>query len=211
MDLDPRIAPLFNVQRLEWEAPSPDNFDALILTSVNAMRHGGANLSFYLHLPCFAVGETTAEAAREAGFAKVRAGPGDLAALLDEIVSSLSDGERIRLLHLCGREHIAAERAGLLITRIPVYAAESVHELPGAAAEAIREGALVLLHSPRAAAQFAKLVDEQSIPRDTIRIAAISAAAAEAAGEGWALKAVADAPRDETLLALAARLLGAKD
>ena len=42
--------------------------------------------------------------------------------------------------------------------------------------------------------------------RGAISIAAISAAAAVAAGEGWAAVAIADKPTDEALLALAARL-----
>ncbi|MEA3064722.1 MAG: hypothetical protein QOJ27_1168, partial [Sphingomonadales bacterium] len=42
--------------------------------------------------------------------------------------------------------------------------------------------------------------------KGSIRVAAISAAAAEAAGEGWAAKAVAAAPRDQALLELAAKL-----
>jgi uroporphyrinogen-III synthase len=41
---------------------------------------------------------------------------------------------------------------------------------------------------------------------DSIAIAAISRAAADAAGEGWKSVAVADEPSDDALLALAARL-----
>jgi uroporphyrinogen-III synthase len=42
--------------------------------------------------------------------------------------------------------------------------------------------------------------------RGALRIAAISAAAAEAAGEGWARKEVAPSPRDEALLEVARAL-----
>jgi len=50
----------------------------------------------------------------------------------------------------------------------------------------------------------AELVDPAD--RATIRIAAISAAAAEAAGEGWQALRIASSPNDAELLALAARL-----
>ena len=44
------------------------------------------------------------------------------------------------------------------------------------------------------------------IDRATVRLAAISPAAAEAAGEGWKSLSVADMPRDHALLELAASL-----
>jgi uroporphyrinogen-III synthase len=63
-------------------------------------------------------------------------------------------------------------------------------------------GALVLVHSPRAGLRLSELVDV----RGAIAIAAISPAAAEAAGSGWERVESAEAPSDEALLALAARL-----
>ena len=55
--------PLFAVQPVAWQAPDPAGFDALLLTSANAVRHGGAGLARLLSLPVFAVGEATADAA----------------------------------------------------------------------------------------------------------------------------------------------------
>jgi uroporphyrinogen-III synthase len=60
----------------------------------------------------------------------------------------------------------------------------------------------VLLHSPRAAETFARLAPD----RGGVRIAGISETAAQAAGEGWASRHAAAAPRDEALLELAAAL-----
>jgi uroporphyrinogen-III synthase len=181
------VAPLFTVTPVEWDPPEPADFDALLLTSANAARHGGEGLRRYLHLPCYAVGEATAAAARAAGFTEVYVGPSDGAAALADIEGS-------RVLHLCGRDHVALEREGLV--RCVVYASEPVAELPPVDAH------LALLHSPRAAAVFASLVEDKS----RIRIAAISAAAADAAGEGWLSKHIAEAPRDAALLELAAKL-----
>jgi uroporphyrinogen-III synthase len=189
---------LFAIRTLEWHAPGPAGFDALLLTSANAARHGGAALRPFAALPCYAVGEVTAEAARAAGFADVRIGPGDGAAAA---AAMAADGVR-RALHPCGRDHVDFSHPRLFIERRGVYAADPVAALPPAASEAIAAGALVLIHSPRAGGLFASLVGE----RAGIGLAAISAAAAAAAGPGWRAKSTAAAPHDEALLELAAKL-----
>jgi uroporphyrinogen-III synthase len=199
MGLDPVVAPLFAVRPLAWTPPDPGAFDSVLLTSANAARLAGGGMTPFLALPCYAVGERSAAAAREGGFTKVREGPADGAALL-----SLMAAEGIRsAVHPCGREHLAWDGAGVAVTSVPVYAADALDRLPQAAAEAITAGALVLLHSPRAASVFSELAGPS---RAGIRIAAISRAAAEAAGEGWRSRHHAETPRDQALLELAAKL-----
>lgn len=198
LGLEPIAAPIFTLRSLDWQKPDPGGFDAVLLTSANAARLGGPGMAPFLHLPCYAVGEATAAAASAAGFAQVHTGPADGAAALAMLAA---DGKR-RALHLCGRDPIALDDPAILVTRRPVYAAEAAEALPSAAIDAMRDGALVLLHSPRGAALFSCL----SPDRSGVRLAAISAATAEAAGGGWASVSVAPAPRDEALLELAARL-----
>jgi uroporphyrinogen-III synthase len=198
LGLEPVSAPLFTIRSLAWQAPDPSGFDAILLTSANAARHGGPGLAPFLALPCQAVGEATAAAARAAGFSNVAAGNSDGAAALAALVAA---GHR-RIFHPCGRDHIALEG----VERRIVYAAEAVTELPEAAAEALEAGALALLHSSRAGALFAALVDQAGLDRGTLSIAAISPAAAAAAGHGWRRLAAAAAPSDSALLELAADL-----
>jgi uroporphyrinogen-III synthase len=190
LGLEPIVAPLFTLRALAWQPPDPARFDAVLLTSANAARLGGDGLTAFLALPCYAVGEHSAEAARAAGFADVRTGPSDGAAL---VALARSEGAEA-LLHLGGREHIALDR----VSHVTVYAAEASGALPADAGDA-----LVLFHSPRAAAAFAALAGRR---RGAIRIAAISAQTAAAAGEGWRSVAIAAAPRDQALLELAAKL-----
>jgi uroporphyrinogen-III synthase len=189
LGLEPIVAPLFETRPLDWVTPDPHRFDAILLTSANAARLGGDGLLPLLTLPCYAVGERTAEAARAAGFADVRTGPSDGAALA---AMAERDGTR-SMLHLGGRDHAAIGNA----VHIAVYASEPTGALPADLA-----GMIVLLHSPRAASRFAGLAAD----RGTIVIAAISAQAAAAAGGGWKEVAIAAAPRDEALLELAAKL-----
>lgn len=201
LGLEPVVAPIFTIAPLDWAAPDPDRYDALLLTSANAARCGG-DLRRYADLPCYAVGETSAGAAREAGFGNIRVGPSDGVAV---VAMMASDGVA-RALHLAGREHIPLAHPAVSIERRAVYAAEPVAALPGPALEALRTGALALLHSPRAAEHFTTLVDAAMLPREMIEFAAISQAAADAAGTGWKCVSVAAAPRDEALLELAAKL-----
>lgn len=202
MDLRSVVAPLFGVRPVKWTVPDPAAFDALLLTSANAPRHAGEGLASLTSLPCHCVGEATAAEARRAGFGDVRVGPGDGKALL-----AVMAGEGVRnVLHLCGRDHVGLEHPDVTISRVSVYASEAVDRLPDEAAEALRSGALALIHSPRAGRLFGRLVDTAGLDRAAIRVAGISPAAAEAAGEGWALRAAAAAPRDQALLELAAKL-----
>jgi uroporphyrinogen-III synthase len=192
MGLEPVVAPLFTINPVDWDPPEPEAFDAVLLTSTHAARRMQAGP--LTSLPCYTAGEATAYAARDAGFADVRTGPSDGEAAL---ALARRDG-RSRVLHPCGRDHIALPD----VDRRIVYAADAAGTLPKAADEALAAGAVALLHSPRAAALFAGLVDD----RRRVRLALISPAAAAAAGEGWAEKAVAARPRDEALLEVAAKL-----
>jgi uroporphyrinogen-III synthase len=193
LGLEVVVAPLFAVRPRAWTPPDPAGFDAVMLTSASAARQAAGGLTPFEALPCYAVGEATAAAAREAGFADIRVGPDDGAALL---LMMAEDGVRAAF-HACGEDHLALGHPGIAITRVPVYAAEAADGLPVAA-----EGALALLHSPRAAALFARFAGD----RKRISIAAISARTARAAGDGWRRVAVAARPRDDALLELAAKL-----
>jgi uroporphyrinogen-III synthase len=202
LGLEPVVAPLFTVGACAWRAPEEADFDAVMLTSANAARFAGAGLAPFLRLPCYAVGESTAAAARAAGFTEVHVGSTDGRALVELAVA----GGTRRILHLCGRDHRPLDDPRLTATRRLVYAAHGCDTLPGNAVDAIADGALVLLHSPRAAALFAHLADAAALDRKTVSIAAISQAAATAAGRGWRRTTVAGWPRDEALLELAAKL-----
>ena len=180
------MVPLFAVVPIEWSAPDPSDFDGIVLTSANAVRHGGEQLENLKALPVHAVGEATAALARAAGFTIATVGSGGSRDM------ALPEGKR--LLHLTGRDHIATAAHA-----IAVYEARKIEEPPGLAG---LDGCVALLHSPRAGSRLAELVDR----RRRIMIAAISPAAAAAAGTGWERVHAAPMPNEAALLALAARL-----
>jgi uroporphyrinogen-III synthase len=196
MGLDAFAKPLFEIAPLGWEVPIADKFDVLLLTSANAVRYGGPGLQSLKALPVHAVGEATAAVAREAGFEIASCGDGGVDQLLDTVPPNL------RLLHLCGEHRIAPTVQGA-IEAIAVY--RSV-ERPMADDFKQVEGAVIAIHSPRAGKRLAELADQAGLDRTTIRIAAISTAAATAAGTGWERIEAAESPDDAVLLALTARL-----
>lgn len=194
---DPVVVPLFEVEPVEWQAPDAAAFDGLLLTSANAVRRAGEKLERLRGLKTYAVGGATAEEAREAGFDIAATGDAGVERLLGSIEADL------KLLHLCGEDRIEIPDARQTITPLVVYRSRAV-DTPGLSTA---KGSIALIHSPRAARQFADRVHDHS----SISVAAISEAAAKAAGDGWKQVAVADQPSDEALLALAATLCNKPD
>ncbi|WP_298675066.1 uroporphyrinogen-III synthase [uncultured Sphingomonas sp.] len=190
-----RALPLFAIEPVAWSLPDGD-FDALLVTSANAMRHAGAGLAAVRALPVIAVGEASAAAAREAGLRVAITGASDGAAA----IAAARAAGFTRLLHLVGHDRIGLTG----VTAITVYRSRALDPAPGALAAA--SGQVVLLHSPRAARRFAALVDRDGVARDTIRLAALSEAVACAAGRGWGETLIAPRPDDALLVALAAKL-----
>ena len=188
--------PLFAVEPIEWEAPEAGSFDGLLLTSANALRHGGDQLQDLRGLPAYAVGEATAEAAREAGFDIKSVGDAGVDRLLGSIEPEM------KLLHLCGEDRRPPDGARQEIVSLPVYRAVETGASPPEGVDAL------LVHSPRAARAIAeRWIDRPASPRIAC---AISPAAAEPL-EGLDLKEirVAASPDETALLACLGKPPGA--
>lgn len=185
------VCPLFDVEPVGWTTPDPGRFDALLLTSANALHHAGPGLAALTSLPVIAVGDATAAAAREAGLTVCKVGTSGVEALLDTVPVEK------RLLHLAGQDRLTLQTTRP-VEEVIVYRAAPLSDpdLPPLA------DMVVAVHSPRAGARIAELTDNRSA---TI-IAAISEAAAAACGAGWEGVSWPLEPRDSGLLALAARL-----
>lgn len=183
--------PLFAIHPLAWDAPPPEQFDALLIGSANALPLAAER---YRALPVHAVGEATAQAAREAGFAVAATGKGNLQAVLDQIPPPA------RLLRLAGAERIAlSPPPGITITERVTYESVAL-AMPGAFPV---KDAVVLLHSAIAARHFALECDRLGLARDGIALAALAPRIAYAADNGWAAVTIAAKPTDIALLASA--------
>jgi uroporphyrinogen-III synthase len=187
--------PLFAVMPLPWTVPN-GTYDALLLTSANAVRHAGRGLDALRALPVAAVGAATAEAATAAGLDVQVTGDRDATTA---VTLAHARGWR-RIVRLAGQDRTVLPD----VTDVPVYASAPVDPVAGALR--VAEGSVVLLHSARAARYFASLSERDDIARSLVRVAALSDAIAEAAGTGWDRVAIASAPTDTALVAAAATL-----
>lgn len=187
--------PLFATRPLGWNVPDPADYDALILTSANAVRLAGSGLDALRRLPVHAVGEATASAARRAHFNVVTVGQSGAAALVEQAQAA---GVR-RALHLAGQER-TLEAGGIVAAVLPVYASVAVPVTAEAVAQLA--GSIALVQSARAGARLAEIVPDRS----ALILAAVSEAAAAGAGNGWRATAIASQPETEALIDLAIAL-----
>ena len=164
--------PLFEVEPVAWEAPDAGGFDGLLLTSANAVRHGGAAIGGAARTAglCGRRGNRRGGARRGVRHCRRPARRGSSGC------SGSLDGD-LRLLHLCGEHRIAVE-ARQAITAVPVY-----RSADAAAARRARRARRAGGGGPFAARRpAAGRAGRRGRSAATIRIAAISDAAAAAAG-----------------------------
>ena len=199
LGLSPVVHPLFAPETLDWPAPPAQDFDALLLTSANGARCAGPALKAYHALPTYAVGQATADALHAAGWDDVAAGDADGSAIAARIAR---DGHR-RVLHIAGTTVAPIEAGPLAITRIAVYHMAALPSDPALIAAAT-QGAILLVHSPRAGKQLAAQMPQAR--RGALHLIAISANVLAACGDGWASAACPPRPDDDEMLALARAL-----
>lgn len=199
--LEVRGAPLFRIEPVQWEAPDAADFDGLLIGSANVLRHGGKGLKKLDRLPVHAVGDTTAEAARTAGFMVAGTGRGGLQSVIDDLAD-----RQLRLLRLAGEDRVALSLPkGMSMDTRVVY--RSVPQEPDEAeCDAMRGGGVVLLHSAGAASRLCELVDRHGVQRSLLDLVVIGPRVAEACGTGWKSIHIAGAPTDADMLALAESL-----
>jgi uroporphyrinogen-III synthase len=200
---DPVLLPFFEIGPVAWTAADPTSYDALLITSANAVRHAGSGLETLRALPVHAVGERTAYAAHEAKLAVASIG----ASGIDETIIAAADSGHRRLLWLAGEEHKSPNLPEWMqLDTIICYSANALPP-PANAAEVIAEADIVALHSPRAARLFSETLTKLGLAKSAITIAALSPTIAAEAGAGWQDIAVAEAPTDSALLSAVAELV----
>ena len=193
------VAPLLEVRPLHGVLDLT-GVGALAFTSANAVQPAPPGA---LHLPVFAVGDATADAARRAGAARVESAGGDVGALAALIVEHHGsfDGSVLHPAALEPAGDLAGllAAAGVLARTVAVY--ETVPAEPGRAARLAWPGlAAALLHSPKAARRLAEVTAEW--PQSDALILCLSAAVAGAFGGDGLRVVVAAQPDERSLLNL---------
>ncbi len=207
---DVLVEPLLDIQNLEVAPPDFSGTQAIIFTSANGVR-ALAGVTGRRDIRVMAVGETSARAAREAGFSEVESADGDIEALGDLIEGRL-EGAGGELFHVAGAE-VAGDlerrltAAGFKYRRQVFYQAVAPRSLSVATVAQIKEGAVeaVLFYSPRTVEIFLNLARKARIIKPCREMTAYclsSNVAAAARKVPWRNIRVASSPNEEQLLSL---------
>jgi uroporphyrinogen-III synthase len=208
MGFAPQLASLLKVESSRFELPPADRLCAILVASQHALPPLPAS---HFGVPLFAVGDATAEVARQHGFLHVTSAGGDAEALAALVARSLAPGGPPVLLAAGrGQGHHLAERlaaSGFAVERRVVYAARAVDVLPEVARAMIatNRAGWVLLFSRETALCLSRLTQETDLLAgfSTLQLAAISRPVAEAVrGLPWRSIHVAMTPTETAVLAL---------
>lgn len=211
LGFEPVPLPLTRIEQLLMADVLPADFDAVIVTSANAVRHAPPSL---LHrteeLPCFVVGRETAAATKDAGFRHVQHAGGDASSLAGLVCARLPRGTR--LLYLCGRlrrptlEQALAE-AGLDVVSVETYDTLPIDYDAGDIATLLGSEpvAAVMLFSTEAALAFLRLmksVETLALAGNPRMICISQRVAAVLAGQGFQTVVAAEPTEASMLSAL---------
>lgn len=208
---EPMLAPMLETVFLDPPLPAIEPA-AILVTSLNGVRALARwpLPADWFARPLLAVGDRTAEAAREAGFLDVRSADGDGAALAALAIATL-DPAAGPLLYPA-----AVDRAGdwpdrmvaggFAIRLVEAYRMDPAAELSDSAVAALRDRSIdgVLVYSPRTAKTLSRLLAaiRPPLPLDGLAVYALSPNVAAALDFG-AVHA-ADEPTEDALLTLLA-------
>ncbi len=182
-----QIEPLLSVRLRQDAALDTAGAQALLFTSANGVR-AAALLTGERGLPALCVGDATARAARDAGFAKVESASGDVHGLA-ALVRGACRPDAGPLLHVAGTVaggDLAGDltASGFEVRRSVVYEAVAAERFSDETQAAISDRRIdaVTLFSPRTARTFARIVQEAGLASmlDTVDLLCLSAAVAEA-------------------------------
>ncbi|MGY3619830.1 uroporphyrinogen-III synthase [Bradyrhizobium sp. USDA 10063] len=208
------LAPMLRFEALPFQEEDAARYDAVIVTSANALRAVAPQLAGHalLRLPLFAVGEHTAAAAREAGFGEVVSANGDATALY-ELVRARRKAKKLKksatLLYFAGADlsrDLAGElgEAGFMVITRTTYRMSPVAGLPRPVCDAFMAGGIeaVLHYSRRSARAFLDAARAEGLEISALASphCCISASVAAVLREAGATQVVTAASPDENAL-----------
>ena len=208
------LAPMLRFEPAAFHDDSGAHYGAIIVTSANALRgiESQLNGSQWLKLPLFAVGEHTAAAARDVGFANVIPADGG-AASLRELVTASVKAKALKkaspLLYLAGAD-LARDLAGELgelgftVVTQTTYRMVPLSGLPRETCDAFAANGVeaVLHYSRRSARAFLESVRAAGVEISALAIpqCCISAAVASIVRDAGATQVMVAASPDENAL-----------
>ena len=212
LGIEPVIEPLMTVEPMADVEVDLDGVQAILLTSRNGAR-AITGATDRRDVPVYAVGDSTAELAREAGFETVESAGGDSEALAMLVRERLEPKDGA-LLHAAGAA-VAGDLAGVLagdgfdVRRQELYATKPVAALSVATSGMLSDGGidLVLFFSPRTAQTFVDLVNQAGLDKASADMTAVCLSRAVARSVGalqWREVQVAERPNMRAMIEVAA-------
>jgi uroporphyrinogen-III synthase len=156
--------PTLKISTLKTELVNPDNFDAFIFTSANAVRNlklTSTNKSVH----CFCVGSITEKIARQSGFINTSSAGGTVNALKNLIMVSEKVNKNANLAYFCGDNisydlDLELKNEGLKIKKIVNYSSEVISDLNNENKKLIENFPpnLIYIYSAKSAESFIAIV-----------------------------------------------------
>ena len=209
MGIEPLLEPLFRIDHTGGPKLDLDGVQALLVTSANGVRAFAAR-DGRRDLTVYAVGDASARAAAEVGFADVESASGDVEDLA-RLVRRRLDPAQGAIYHAAGTRMAGdlagmVEEAGFTYRRAVLYEARAADELSAATVQALKAGTVdgALFFSPRTAQCFVDLVRKGGLAGACGRIIAFClspAVAGKANALTWREICVAAQPDQAALLA----------
>lgn len=164
------LSPVLSIKHIDVSLPAADRFDAIIITSANAISPISKE-EFYTK-PVFCVGKKTAEQLRNVGFSKIE----EIADTVEALLPMLKHSSYLRFFYPRG-VHITQDLSNMdkQIKEEVVYEAVEEKQLSEEAIKSIEGGNVqsVMFFSRRSAEVFAKLVDKHDLSQEIKGIKAL--------------------------------------
>jgi len=209
------IDPMMSVEYMSVAGPDINTVQALLITSANGIRALSQQTwitdQWRDEIPVYAVGDASAQAARQSGFRSVTSASGDVDDLANLVIDNASVNEG-RLLHIAGSK-VAGDLSGQLTEagfhcqREVLYKALRCSSLSEQTRAALSRGQIegVLFYSPRTADIFISLAIAANIVETLQKVTVYclsSAVAGKTGSVGWRKTEVCESPDQDSMIRL---------
>lgn len=210
LDIEAVVEPLLRFEVLPASLPDPAGFAGIVVTSSNALSalDQRGEIARYRHLKLYAVGNRTADAARQLGFAAVESADGDVHALIELVAGAGPAGPLFypaaRL--VAGNLVKLLAARGVLVIAAKIYDMRPAPELSAPLRAELDAGGIdaALFYSRRTAETFVELAGGDGGARRAVSMLCLSEAVAQPLVAAHFVRvSLADHPSEEAMMGLA--------
>lgn len=212
MGADVLISPVIDIKECDFECPSFDGYDAICVTSANALRIL-AKKTPLRNVKIYCVGKNTAHEAQKMGFKEVLSANNSAESLFNLI----QEGNLRKLLYFSAKEpsfplQECLQDADIVCDVITAYESQAVHALTEEAIDALRSDNIdfALFYSRKSAENFMTIIKREELydSLKSIKALCLSDGVVESLqAKRWAECAVCDVSNGDAMMDLLAQKL----